>query len=172
MNRFVLAIGLLLLTSNAFTQIKKIRAYKQASIPGVRPVVTDEQGNQIRQERKHNYNYWFYIETARSEKIIIADLWIEGERFSVKTEIISASPVKRIINTGSIPPDTVVLVPKTNNKILLTYPSGILKDSLVTSTYLSRLIRANELVIGYFRKGKKYFVAVKTMTVLAPEARQ
>src|SRR5687767_15701281 len=79
--RFFLAMfPVILLCISAKAQvkpvIKKIHAYRQATVPGIPPAGNDE--------RKPTYNYWIYIET--SGKISVADIWISGKRFSVKTE--------------------------------------------------------------------------------------
>lgn len=171
---FILVYIITLLGYSISTQgqaIRKVHAYKQASLPGIYPVIVDTKGNEIQPEYKPSYNYWFYLEIPKSEKIIIADIWIEGKRFSVKSEPITKTPYKKVIHTGAIPPDTVVIVPKTPNRVIFFYPSGSLKDSMGGSRYLAGLVRDNELVIGYFRKGKKYFKAVRMITSLPPEAR-
>jgi hypothetical protein len=174
--KFFLLIVVITTASLAIAQsgmpVRKIHAYKQASIPGILPVIIDSEGNKIREERKLSYNYWFYIEVKKTDKISIADLWIAGKRYSAKTETVDRLPVEKIIYTAATNNDTVLLAPVTSNKVLLTYPATGLKDSVIRSKYLSDLISENELVIGYFWKGKKYFRAVKTLKTLEPEARQ
>lgn len=152
--------------------IKKIYAYKQGSISGIIPLNPDKPGNTAEKEHEPRFNYWFYTEVFKTEKISITDLWIGGKRFSVKNEPITVTPVKKIIDTGANGPDTVILVPKTHNKIILTYPSGLLKDIPGSSRFLSNLISRSELVIGYLWKGKKYFTGVKALKKLQPDVYQ
>lgn len=147
--------------------VKKVHAYKQASISGVRPDNNDSRN------AERSFNYWFYLEVPQHEIITVVDLWINGKRFRAANEIVKDIPLKKTIHSGAIPPDTVVLVPRTKNKVILTYPEGIINDSVVTSSrYISKMIRTSELVIGYYWKGKKYFAPVKRIFTLEPEARE
>ena len=144
--------------------IKKIYAYRQATVPGIPPA-----GNA---ERKPTYNYWIYIETLKSEKISVADIWISGKRFSVKTEPVTKTPVMKINYYAANGTDTVILVPETKYNVMLIYPSEKIKDSSIGSKYVSGLIKKSELVIGYFWKGKKYFAPVKAFISLEPDISQ
>ena len=144
--------------------IKKIHAYRQATIPGIPPAGNDE--------RKPTYNYWIYIETLKSEKIFVADIWISGKRFLVKSEPVTKTPVTKINYNAANGPDTVFLVPESRHNVILIYPSGKIKDSPIGSRYVSGLIKNYELVIGYFWKGKKYFAPVKTFVSLEPDVGQ
>jgi len=150
--------------------IKKIHSYRQATTPGIPPAGNDE--------RKPTYNYWIYIETlaqypgGKSGKITVADIWISGKRFSVKSEAITKTPVMKINYNAPNGTDTVFLVPETRYNVILIYPSGKIKDSSIGSKYVSGLIKNSELVIGYFWKGKKYFAPVKTFITLEPDIGQ
>ena len=139
--------------------IKKIHAYRQATVPGIPPA-----GNA---ERKPTYNYWIYVEN--SEKISVADIWISGKRFSVQTEPVTKTPVIKHNYDGSSGVDTVILVPESRYNVMLVYPSGKIKDSSIGSKYVSGLLKKSELVIGYFWKGKKYFAPVKAFISLEPD---
>jgi hypothetical protein len=139
--------------------IKKIHAYRQATVPGIPPA-----GNA---ERKPTYNYWIYIEN--SGKISVVDIWISGKRFSVKTEPVTKTPVMKLNYNGASGVDTVTLVPESRYNVMLIYPSGKIKDSSIGSKYVSGIIKKSELVIGYFWKGKKYFAPVKAFISLEPD---
>ena len=79
----------------ACAQVKKIYAYKQASIPGIQPgLITQEGGEsiQVPARRKATFNYWFYTGFSKNEKIEVTALWISGKKYSVKSE-----PVNRLI---------------------------------------------------------------------------
>lgn len=165
--RFFLALfTIMLVCVSAKAQIKpvikKIHAYRQGTVQGIPPAGNDE--------RKPTYNYWIYIET--SAKISVADIWISGKRFSVKTEPITKTPVLKINYNAPGGTDSIILVPQTKYKVMLIYPSGKIKDSAIGSRYVSGLIRKSELVIGYFWKGKKYFAPIKVFTGLDPDISQ
>ena len=150
--------------------IKKIHAYRQATVPGIPPAENIE--------RKPTYNYWIYIETlaqqqgGKSGKISVADIWISGKRFSVKNEPVTKLPVMKINYNAANGTDTVTLVPETKHNVILIYPSGKIKDSPICSKYVSGLIKKSELVIGYFLNGKKYFAPVKAFVSLEPDIGQ
>lgn len=164
-----------------FTQIKppvkKVYAYKQTSIPGILPIHSEENNTKDKDAvkkqpgRNQHYNYWFYMEMPRTEKIIITGLWISGIRYDLKEEVINDLPVKKIIFTGVEKNDTTVMVPVTRNKIVLIYPSGEAKKTLANSKYVSNLARTNELVISYTSKGKTYYISLKTIKEIAPDVR-
>ena len=142
--------------------IKKIFAYRQTTVPGIPPA-----GNA---ERKPTYNYWIYIENSgKSEKFSVADIWISGKRFSVKTEPVTKTPVMKLNYNGASRVDTVILVPESRYNVMLIYPSGKIRDSSIGSKYVSGLIKKSELVIGYFWKGKKYFAPIKAFISLEPD---
>ena len=150
--------------------VKKVYAYKQASIPGIVPVHTEEnKTKQKKTERKQEYNYWFYMELPKSEKITITGLWISGIRYSLKEDAINDLPVKKIIFTGIEKNDTTVMVPFTRNKIILVYPAGKMKEEKKGSAPVTDIARTNELVISYTSKGKIYYASVKKIKELAPD---
>jgi hypothetical protein len=162
-----------LLLSTGFVLIppvKKIHGYKQASIPGIIPSFEDNE--RLKQtERKQQYNYWFYLEFPISEIIKPDGLWIGGLPYDIKTEEVKEVPVKKIIITGAENNDTTVLVPATKNTVMLVHPAGLAKDTVFKSKYVANLAAANELVISYKSKGKRYYIVLKKLKELAPDAR-
>src|SRR5215204_958253 len=97
---------LLFVILSGFTQVKapvkKTFGYKQASIPGILLNYPEETGIQQSGKAKHkqNYNYWFYLEISRTEKINITGLWISGVQYDIKKETINDLPVRKIVFTG------------------------------------------------------------------------
>jgi hypothetical protein len=157
----ILALMLFIVANTGIAQLKKVHAYKQASLPGI---VRDND------QRVETFNYWFYIEVSKPEKIRITGLWIAGKQFESKTETITSLPVKKIVITGASDNDTIIMAPATRNVVLLVYPSGEKKDPVIATKYLSGLISSSELVIAYIWKGKKYYATVKKIKTLAPDA--
>ena len=174
-NVFIPVILLLIIVSG-FTQVKpplkKIYGYKQASIPGILPDYSEE--NDIKPsgktKPKQNYNYWFYLEIPKTERINITGLWIAGIRHDIKAEIINDLPVRKIVFTGLDKNDTTIMVPATKNRILLVYPSG--ESKIDDSKYVLNLKRVNELVIRYVWKNKIYYTTIKKLKELDPDVRQ
>lgn len=173
MNRKTLLLLLLILVSFtvSFSQeinsVKKIYAYKQASLPGIQPNTLESRNIQ---ETKTTYNYWFYFVINKSEKIKITELWIEGNKFNVKSDTVKKLPVYKITYTAASGNDTLTMVPFTKNRVLLVNPARLAKDSTI-SDYLKDLTKSHELVITYYRNGKKYYRVVKKIFELEPEAR-
>jgi hypothetical protein len=174
MNRKTLLLFLLILVSltGSFSQeinsVKQIYAYKQASLPGIQPNTLEGRGIQ---ETKTTYNYWFYFIIQRSEKIKVTELWIEGNKFSVRSDTVKKLPVYKITYTAASGNDTLTMVPFTKNTVLLVNPARLAKESKTISNYLSDLTKSHELVITYYRNGKKYYRVVKKIFELEPEAR-
>lgn len=173
---FIPIIFLLVINTFVFAQtklpVKKIYGYKQASIPGILPEYSEE--NDIKpagkNKPKQNFNYWFYIECLKTEKIKITGLWISGIKHDIKSDTITNLPVKKIIFTGMQKDDTVTMAPVTKNKIVLVYPSG--ESKINDSRYASALASSNELVIRYIWKNKTYYTTIKKLKELNPDVRQ
>lgn len=156
----VLFIGLFIISLNCFTQVKKVYAYKQASIPG--NIVRRKE----RTERKPNFNYWFYLSIPKKEKINVTGLWIDGKQYEIKQDSITDIPVKKIIYTGIEKNDTIIMVPATSNNVLLIYPDGIQKSDTKSAFNLSK---TNELVIRYRWKNRTYYTFIKKIKELTPD---
>ena len=175
---FIPAVCFAIIILSAFMQVqppvKKIYGYKQASIPGILPNHSEE--NDIKPTGKNkptqNYNYWFYLEIPKTEKINVTGLWISGIPYDIKTETVSNLPMKKIIFTGMEKNDTTIMVPATRNKVMLIYPSGKNKDTTINSKYITGLTNKNELVISYLWKNKKYYATLKKLEELIPDVRQ
>lgn len=166
-------ICLFILSISSCAQVKKVYAYKQASIPGVLLNYSDE--TDIKDEKakkpepKQNYNYWFYLSVPKTDNIVVTGLWISGKQHDVKSEIVNDLPVKKIVFTGLEKNDTTIMVPATSNKVILVYPAG---EKPGDSKYALNFARTNELVVRYTRKGKILYATVKKINELTPDIRQ
>ena len=159
--------------SNNHAQVKKVYAYKQASIPG-NIVANNENeikgnnGTRQKKDRKQNFNYWFYLSIPKKEKVTITGLWIDDKQYEIKLDTISDLPVRKIIYTGLQKNDTVIMAPVTSNNIVLVYP-GPAKNN--DSKYVLNFARTNELVIRYIWKNKTYYTSIKKIKELTPDVR-
>jgi hypothetical protein len=169
-------VFLIVIIVSGFTKVKppvkKVYGYRQASIPGILPNYSEE--NDIhptgKTKPKQSYNYWFYLEFPKTEKINITGLWISGIRHEIKSDTITDLPVRKIIFTGMEKNDTTILVPVTKNKVVLIYPSG--ESKFDDSKYALNLARSNELVVRYVWKNKTYYTTMKKLKELNPDVRQ
>ena len=152
--------------SQVKSPLKKLYAYKQASVSGVKPSVTAE--NQ-KAKQSETYSYWFYLVFPESEEISVTEIWLSGKKFAVKSEPVKELPVKKINYTDASGKSAVTMVPFTKNAVLLTYPAAEANDPGAISKYFSDLISTYELVITYYWKGKKFYRIAKKITVLEPE---
>lgn len=169
---FISLICLFAVSVSSYAQVKKVYAYKQASIPG-NIIGNDEndikENNGAKQtERKQNFNYWFYLSIPKKEKVTITGLWINNKQYEIKLDSITDLPVKKIIYTGLEKNDTIIMVPVSANKIILIYPASVKKDD---SKYALNLARTNELVIRYIWKGKTHYTTIKKIKELTPDIR-
>ena len=174
--KIFIPVFLLIVIVSGFTQAyppaKKIYGYKQASIPGILPKYSEENNKQPsgKTKPKQNYNYWFYLEFPKTEKINITGLWISGIRHDIKTDTITDLPIRKIIFTGMQKNDTTIMVPVTKNKIILVYPSG--ESKINDSKYALNLAHLNELVLCYVWKNNTYYKTMKKLKELTPDVRQ
>jgi len=174
--KIFIPVFLLVIIVSGFTQVKppvkKVYGYKQASIPGILPDYSEENDIQPsgKTKQKQNYNYWFYLEFPKTEKINITGLWIAGVRHDIKAESITDLPVRKIVFTGMEKNDTTIMVPATKNKIILIYPSG--ESKIDDSKYALNLARQHELVVRYSWKNKIYYATLKMLKELDPDVRQ
>ena len=169
---FIFLICLSIISANSSAQVKKVYAYKQATISG-NIIANDE--NDIKEnngskpaERKQNFNYWFYLSIPKKEKVTITGLWIDGKQYEIKVDSITDLPVKKIIYTGLQKNDTIIMAPITTNKIFLVYPNGTKNND---SKYALKYTKANELVIRYTWKNKTYYTTIKKIKELTPDVR-
>jgi hypothetical protein len=174
--KIFIPVFLLIVIVSGFTQskspVKKIYGYKQRSIPGILPNYSEENNIQPsgKTKSKQNYNYWFYLEFPKTEKINLTGLWISGIRYDIKTDTITDLPVRKIIFTGLEKNDTTIMVPVTKNKIILVYPSG--ESKIDDSKHALNLASSNELVVRYVWKNKIYYATMKHLKKLDPDVRQ
>ena len=147
--------------------VKKVHAYKQASIPGIQPRFSETDGVNKADQRKQTFNYWIYLEIKGDPEISFSEIWIDGKKFMIKTEEIENTPVQKIISDGSSQNEIIILVPQTKRKVILVYPAGESRDSDPDSKKLTRLIKKNELVVVYTaHKGKRCYARSKHITML------
>lgn len=144
--------------------LKKLYAYKQASVSGVKPGVSDKATKQ-----SETYNYWFYLVFPKDEELSVTEIWLSGKKFLVKTEIINELPVKKTDYTDPSGNKSVTMVPFSKNAVILTYPSSEVTEVVTNSKYFSDLISRYELVITYYWKGKKFYKVARKITMLEPE---
>lgn len=173
---FILAFFSTIIVScfaQAKTPVKRSYGYKQATIPGIIPRYEENSSIQPidKTQPKQTFNYWFYLEISKTEKINITELWISGIQHDIKTETINDLPVRKIIFTGLDKNDTTIMVPVTKNKVVLVYPSGETTNKKSHSSYIKQLTSKNDLVIRYLWKNQTYYTAIKKLKEINPDVR-
>ena len=169
---FISFICLFAILISSCAQVKKVYAYKQASIPG-NIIGSDDndikENNEAKQSvRKQNFNYWFYLSIPKKEKVVVNGLWIDNQQYDIKSDTITNLPVIKIVFTGLEKNDTTIMVPATTNRVILIYPGPArTNDSKKGST----LAKTNELVIRYIYKGKTYYTTIGKIRELTPDVR-
>jgi len=172
-NLLISFISLFVIIASGCAQVKKVYAYKQASIPGIIPASDEndirENNDSKKTEWKQNYNYWFYLSIPKTGSITVTGLWIDGTQYDLKSETVNNLPVKKIVFTGLEKNDTTIMVPVTGNKIVLVYPQS---EKQVQPGHMLSQARTNELVIRYTLKNKTHYTTVKKIKELTPDVRQ
>ena len=132
--------------------------YKQGIAPGVQQNVAEEgTGKQVTSSSRGSYNYHIYISSP--DIVYPAELWLNGERFSVRTRSISAP----VTVTADDDQKVVTLVPATSEKVLQLTPAPPVDKELA---FLKHVTKENELVVLYKMKGKLYYQRLKTFKKL------
>ncbi len=144
----------------------KAHAYSREILGGARRAATaDETGKSTTSAAEPSLQYYIYVES--NSVINIKTVWVEGKQFSVATEKI-ASPV--ILQNATIPGNKVdTLIRATKSNVWQVLLKDKLKDGKRTAT-LVRLLRNNDIVIVYERKGKLIQLPVKKINKLPPVA--
>lgn len=163
MKHFYILIAALLFLVRGYSQTQgasKLYGYKQEVMPG--NIRADENGRQIRP--KTRFNYFIYL--ASSTKVIPSEIWIHGKAFSVNVAAVDKTPVEYESTSSQKP---VVLVPKTNRKVLQLSPHNEISQP---STKGKTLSAKNELVVIYKGSGKTYYKTLPKFTMLEMLAMQ
>lgn len=149
----------------------KIYGFKQAVTGGMRPSRTITEDNKtVEATVKQKNNYWFYLTCPQKAGAQPTEIYISGNKYSVKTEVVKHTPVLYTDNKIPSEPKTTVMVPQTKHKVLFVIPQE--PQSFKASATLKNKLAANEVVIGYTVKGKKYYGVLKNMTRLEPALMQ
>ena len=157
---------------NAYCQPTiKIYAFEQENLPGTIPSgVTDENGNPIKKAAAKK-NYSIFLSFKKNEIVTPVQIFIRGQVFPIQTTEIKKTPVEYLNNMIPAKPEKIILVPKTNNKVVEVK----LGDTLMQkrkNAYIKKLLKNNDVVIAYLWKGKKYFTAAKKIKELEPVANE
>jgi hypothetical protein len=147
--------------------LKKLYAYKQASVSGIKS------GNPAEPvaQKTETYSYWFYLVLPSARSFTVKEIWINGKNFSPKTEPVNQLPVKKINYTDASSQEEQILVPATQDAVVLTYPASAVMEQAQISKYLKDLVTRYELVITYFWKGKKFYKVARKISELEPDMR-
>jgi len=160
------SIAVLLLISQAVPAqpVVKLYGYSQVFVPGMIPQddVPDENGGKPVKKSHVVTNYYFFIAASPAAIVQPNEIWLDGKGFKairqqvVKTPVTSDSPEKK------------TLVAATTLKVTqLTLGDSLTSAPKPTQT-LRRLMAANQFVLVYSWKGKRYYTAIKKLTVLSP----
>ena len=149
----------------------KIFAYKQENSPGmVRAGVKDENGNPVKKAAAQ-MNYFIFLSSGRTTKITPTQIFIRGKSFSIDSLLEKDTPVEYTDNSIPKKEKKIVLVPRTNNKVVEVKIVPSKKNFSMTS-YLKKLTKTNDLVIGYIWHKKKYFLTRKSFRTLNPRVNE
>jgi hypothetical protein len=147
----------------------KIYAYSQVTTGGMKPSdVVTENGEKIKAESKSPLSYLLYFTYSGSAPVKITGIWINQKAYNVKTGVIKKTPVTIPENNAIENSKNITLVPKTKNKVLQLELASPITDPVSLSGDKKKAVKESELVITYTVNGKKYYKAVKKITILKP----
>ncbi|MBY0477049.1 MAG: hypothetical protein K2Q24_05345 [Chitinophagaceae bacterium] len=137
--------------------VKKIYAYKQASLGGKKP--SEHETTVPKKEQ-----YRLFIASGKGP-LIIEGVWIEQEYYRVKMMPATRTPVLQVQQEGN---ERVILVPKTSDTVRELQVLEKVEPAPRPGSQLGKLLKTNELVMAYRWKGKQYFATSKTIKALSP----
>ena len=174
MKKLILAFILLscscILHAQSYSGVK-IFGFQQSVSGGKRPTAAINEknvaGTVAATPRK---NLWLYLALPAKTVVSVTELYMDGKKYKVKTEKIVKTPVE--YTDAAIPdePKTTVMVPATKQPVVKLTPLSAVAFS--PNSTLRKLLAANEVVVGYTVKGKKYYTALKKLTYLDPALMQ
>ena len=155
-----LLICFLLIDVAAFAQPSlKLYGYSQVTTPGMIRVEEPENGGVKTKAPLFFTNYYIFIASAKSVNIQPLEIWVDGKwrktgnLETVTTPYYSGGPERKLLVAR-----TKLKVKKLN--------TGDTLSTLKPSATLRKMMKDNELILSYSWKGKKYYAALKKLTVL------
>jgi hypothetical protein len=124
----------------------------------------DETGKEIKEVAEKKLNYYIYAEQKKSTIITIVSIWVKGKNYSTKASLVSKTPVE--VKSDDPSSGNTVLVPKSNNKVILITPGSEKKTMQKPSAYLSKALSSSEVIIVYKWNGKIYYSEIKKIKEL------
>ena len=168
MKTIILLILILSFNSKCLGQTEgsaKLYGYVQPVLPGANNSVIAEGGEQVTEPKKTGKNYRIYIES--SSRVYPVEIWINGEPYSARMDVISSTPVEfGSEGTGN----RKVLVPKTSKKVLLLTPATYTETK--NTGDVRSVASLNELVVLYKQNGKFYYNKLEKLEILEAAAMQ
>lgn len=141
-----------------------IHAYSQQFTPGTIPTrdVVGENADDFIKHPAVITNYLIYVEVDTAMQITPSAVWVGG-----KWDTVAA---KNIIKTPFITeyPSKKTLVPATSKKVYEIILGDTLKQAIVPTAKVKKQMIDHELIFAYWWNGKRYFAALKKLTVLEP----
>ena len=95
MRTFLFFLLLIVFHMNSSAQTEgssRLYGYVQPVLPGANNTVIVEGGEQVTEPKKTGKNYRIYIEST--SRVYPVEIWIKGEPFSARMDVISSTPVE------------------------------------------------------------------------------
>lgn len=138
--------------------VKKIYAYKQASLGGKKP-----SEHETAVSKKEQYR--LFIAYTGKGPLIIEGVWIEQEYYRVRMMPATRTPVLQGQQEGN---ERVTLVPKTSDTVRELQVLEKVEPAPRPGSQLGNLLKTNDFVVAYRWKGKQFYATSKTIKALSP----
>lgn len=150
-------LGLVILTGSAcFGQpVIKLYGYSRESTPGI--VRERDPSVPSKNQARTAVTYYLYVSNEPAYRIQPVEVWIKGKGYTTSSALIK-SPV--VSNEGT------VLVSKTKRHVReIKYEKELAANRKIPG-WLGNMIKANDIVLAYMWKGKKYYASLKKIKEL------
>jgi len=173
MKSLLLGFFIVLTAAPVFAQpAVKVYAYEQEVMPGNIPKgVTDENGNPVPDKSWIKTEYRIFFSHSKNYRIKPVLLFIKKKPFEIQSANSVVTPVEEMIIADGSSGSKKSLVAKTSNKVLSIVKGNEAAKKIYTPT-LQKMIGANEVVVVYEWKGKKYYAGSKKLKKLEAQQHQ
>lgn len=155
-----LLIWFLFMGTVAFSQPSlRLYGFSQTTTPGIIRVDVPEEGGERTKAPLFFTHYYVFLSMGQSTSIQAKEIWVDGKWRKISSQETIITPYY------SDGPERKVLVASTKLKVKQLNVGDTL-DTIRPSATLKKLMMNNELIVAYAWKGKKYYVALKKLTVL------
>jgi hypothetical protein len=166
----LLLVSLPGLIATSQSGLKKVYAYAQGIMPGIKQDVQVIEGGEpskpATEITETRVSYSIYAEQSGPYKVIFKTAWIKGKAYPVKADKMITPVEMKVEEEGS--DGKIILAPASQQPVWVLTPGTLFSKQPVVGASLRKLVAKHELVLVYTWKNKVYYYPVKKIKNLPP----